>query len=85
MRKDNHTLSCYQGGDPAPPPVLFLFVPCLFCGFSCVHPGAGKLEAGSGRGVSLTLLEVLLLGSGRKTVGSRRGLQLRRKQRGFLR
>ena len=46
---------------------MFLFVACLFCGFSCVDTGAEKLEAGNGWGVSPILL-LVLLGLGRKTV-----------------
>lgn len=44
-----------------------MFVVCLFCGFSCADKGTGKLRAGNGWGVSLTVLLVLLLGLGRKT------------------
>lgn len=47
-------------------PDSLLLVACLFCGFSCVRTGTGKLEAGNGGGISLTLL-LVLLGSGRKT------------------
>lgn len=47
---------------------LFLFVSCLFCDFSCVNTGAGKLGAGNGWSISLTLLLVLLLLLGRMTV-----------------
>ena len=60
--------------------ILFLFVPCLFCGFNCVDTEAGQLEAGNGWGVSLTLMLGLLLGLGRKTVVVD-SLQLQRKQR----
>lgn len=55
-------------GDSAARPILFLFVACLFCGFSCVDPGTGKLEAGNGWGVCLTLLLGPLLGLGRKAI-----------------
>lgn len=55
-------------GDSATWSILFLFVACLFCGFNCVDTEAGKLEAGNGWGVSLTLMLGLLLGKGRKTV-----------------
>lgn len=74
-------LSAY--GSSATRSILFLFVACLFCGFSCVDAGAGKLEAGNGWGVSLTLL----IGSSawvmKKDCSSRHGLQLWRKQRFF--
>lgn len=70
--------------------LVSVFVACLFCGSSCVDTGAGKLEAGNGWGVSLTLLLGLLLGSGRKTVvadmlcscgGSRGDFCIRRRRR----
>lgn len=49
-------------GDSATESILFLFVACLFCGFNCVDTEEGKLEAGNGWGVSLTLVLGLLLG-----------------------